>query len=216
VDDIVSTSHGKRAFSVMAMSQAFHAIKLSKESSKLYTFNTIYGRFSCKRLPNGICRAPGIFQTRASEIFANIQGVQVIFDDLIIAADDVAVHSRILRLALESDRKCNVCFSRQKLQLRVGKVCYMTMRYTVSVDSLQADPDKVEAVTETPVPTDRRSLSKFLEMITYLSKFTQNCATLTHNLRQLSELTKSDVVWQWVPEQQADLTKSNRLLAKLR
>lgn len=209
VEDIVSTLHGKRVFTVIDMSQAFHAIVLNKESTKLCTFNSIFGRFSFNRLPYGICSAPEVFQKRVSEIFADIQGVQVIFDDLIIAADDVTEHDRILRVVLERARKFNVRFNRQKLQLRVGQVRYMG--HIISVDGLKADPDKVKAITEMPVPTDRKSLLRFLGMITYLSKFIQNCATLTHKLRQL---TKSNVVWQWGPEHQVDFDKIKQAISQ--
>ena len=74
------------------MKDAFWQIKLDDYSSRLCTFNTIFGRFSFCRLPFGVTCAPEVLQKRNMEVFGDIAGVHVIFDDLFIAADDETEH----------------------------------------------------------------------------------------------------------------------------
>ena len=125
LDDIVSALHGKRLFTVIDMSQAFYSIVLDVSSSKLCTFNCIYGRYSFKRLPYGIKSAPEVFMKRVFDIFGDIEGVHVVFDDPIIAATNEVEHDRILRTILECARKYNVRFNSQKVQLKASQVRYL-------------------------------------------------------------------------------------------
>src|SRR5215469_9467189 len=101
------------------MKDGFWQIPLDEESSRLLTFNTPFGRYSFTRLAFGISSAPEVFQKRMVELFSDIPGVHIIFDDIIIAADDGDQHDVILRSLLERARKVGVKFNRQKLQLKV-------------------------------------------------------------------------------------------------
>ena len=57
-------------------------MKLDEESSKLCTFSTPFGRYRFTRF--GMKSAPGVFQNCISDLFAHMDGVKVIVDDLLI------------------------------------------------------------------------------------------------------------------------------------
>lgn len=100
-DDILPRLAGKKLFTIIDMKDGFWHIELDDESSKLVTFNTPFGRYSFKRLPFGITSAPEVFQKRAYQAFGDIEGVSVIFDDILIAADTVEQHDKILKQLLQ-------------------------------------------------------------------------------------------------------------------
>lgn len=54
---------------------------LDKESSKLCTFNTPFGRYSFLRLPFGISNASEIFHWRIKQIIEDFDGTDVYIDD---------------------------------------------------------------------------------------------------------------------------------------
>ena len=87
-----------------------------------------------------------------------------------------------LHLLFERAQQHNVRFNRQKLQLKVRQVKYLGN--LISADGVQIDVDKVRAITEMPVPEDKKALLRFLGMIAYISKFIPNCSALTEPLRQ--------------------------------
>ena len=207
VEDIVSKLHGKRIFTILDLKDGFWNVKLDSESSKLCTFNTPFGRYSFCRLPFGISSAPEVFMKRMSELFSDIEGVHIVFDDIIIAAVDDLDHDRILRLLFERAREHNVRFNRQKIQLKVRQVKYLG--HLISADGLQIDSEKVKAITEMPVPEEKKALMRFLGMIAYISKFIPNCSALTQPLRQLN---KSDVTWNWSATQQQAFDKLKRVV----
>lgn len=55
-------------------------------------------------MPFSISLAPEVFQKYVLQIFGKIEGVQVIFDDIIIAGKDEVEHDRILHEVLDAAR----------------------------------------------------------------------------------------------------------------
>ena len=56
---------------------------------------------------------------KVTEVFADPEGIHIVFDNIIIAAVDDADHARILRLLFKRAREHNVRFNHQKTQLIV-------------------------------------------------------------------------------------------------
>ena len=60
-------------------------------------------------------------------------------------------------------------------------------------------PEKVQAVTETPLPKGIQELKAYLGLLSYYSKFIPNMAS---TLAPLYHLLKKDVRWQCTKEQE--------------
>jgi hypothetical protein len=208
-EDVIARLHGKKIFTVIDMKDAFWQIKLDDYSSRLCTFNTIFGRFSFCRLPFGVTCAPEVLQKRNMEVFGDIAGVHVIFDDLLIAADDEAEHDISLQMVLERARRLNVRFNSDKLQHKVRQVKYVGL--LIAADGIRPDPDKVKAVVDMAVPTDIKALQRFLGTVTYLSKFIPNFSSVTEPLRAL---VKSDIPWAWSESQQSAFEHLKQLVVE--
>lgn len=79
-------------------------------------FRTPFGRFRFLRLPFGIKSAPEVFQRKNFEIFGDLEGVGVYFDDLIITGANVQEHDRNLKIVLDRAVKYNIKFNSSKIQ----------------------------------------------------------------------------------------------------
>lgn len=207
-DDILPKLHGRRVFSIIDMKDGFWQVKLDDSSCRLCTFNTPFGRYSFRRLPFGISSAPEVFQKRSLEIFADIEGVFIVFDDLIIAAKDETQHDLILRKVLERAREANVRFNKAKLQLKVSSVKYLG--HLISAAGVAPDTDKVTAILDMPVPNDKKSLQRFLGMVTYISKFIPNLSSITEPLRQL---LKRNMEWIWNNQHERAIAQLKKSIA---
>jgi len=124
-EDIASRLSGKKVFSIVDEKDGFWQVRLDNESSYLCTFNNPFGRYRFKRMPFGISSAPEVFHEKNEDIFGDINGVEVIFDDIIIAASDDHEHDEIMRKLLQKAREANVKFNSAKLQYKVSEVKYM-------------------------------------------------------------------------------------------
>lgn len=96
VDDITSQLANKEFFTVLDMKDGYYQVAIDDASSDLCTFSTPFGRFQFVRLPFGISSAPEVFQKKNYEIFGDIDGVEVYFDDLIISGVDEVDHDKTL------------------------------------------------------------------------------------------------------------------------
>ena len=85
------------------------------------------------------------------ELFGDIPGVHIIFDDLLIATYDEVEHDVIFRTVLERARRYNARFNREKLQFKVEKVKYVELQ--IAADGIRSDPDKVSVIVNMATST---------------------------------------------------------------
>ena len=187
-----SSFHTVKVFSVLDANHGFWQVKLAKDSSKLATFNTPFGRYSYTRLPFGIASAPEVFQNVMVHLYQDIEGVEVIVDDLVVWGEDVEQHDVRLRQVLDRCRECNLKLNREKCHFRVSEVHYVG--HVLNADGVNPDPQKVEAIIAMPTPANREDLQRFLSVVTYLSQFIPNMSQKSAALRQLLQ---KDVEWSW-------------------
>ena len=62
VADLLAKLAGRKSFSKLDMSRAYHQLVLKEGSRKYVVINTHQGLFQFNRLPFGVSSAPGIFQ----------------------------------------------------------------------------------------------------------------------------------------------------------
>ena len=66
--------------------------------------------------------------------------------------------------------------------------------HVISRDGLKPDPEKVRAVAEMPLPTDKKGIQRLMGFVNYLSKFLPNLSDLC---APLWALTVEGTVWEW-------------------
>uniref|UniRef100_A0AAV1VFE0 Reverse transcriptase/retrotransposon-derived protein RNase H-like domain-containing protein n=1 Tax=Peronospora matthiolae TaxID=2874970 RepID=A0AAV1VFE0_9STRA len=67
----------------------------------------------------------------------------------------------------------------------------------VDKNGVRPDPEKIEAISDWPVPVDVKGLRKFLGFAAYLHKYSRNYAEMTAHL---SRLLKKNERWSWSAE----------------
>lgn len=117
-EDISAELHEKKVFSILDEKDGYWQVELDEPSSYLCTFNTPFGRYRFKRMPFGISSASEVFQKKNQEVFGDISGVQMIADDMIIAAKDTTEHDNIIVKVMERARERNIKFNPSKIFLK--------------------------------------------------------------------------------------------------
>lgn len=192
VEEVVSRTPGAQVFTVLDANHGFWQIELAEESKQLCTFNTPFGRYAFKRLPFGISSAPEVFQSVMTQLFDDLEGCEVIVDDLLVWGRNTEEHDQRLRKVLDRARQCNVKLNKDKCQLRQDTVTYIGHQLTA--EGLKPDQKKVEAVEMMKYPQSKEELQRYLGMITYLSKFIPSMSQITVPLRELLE---KQIAWHW-------------------
>ena len=79
----------------------------------------------------------------------------------------------------------------------------------VSRQGVQADPQKVKALTEMPAPKNKKELQSFLGVINYLGKFSPGTAEVGNPLQNL---TSSRMLWTWNASYQQLFNRAKSLI----
>ena len=108
---------------------------------------------------------------------------------------------------LEKARKIDLALKSSKCQVRCDKLTYLG--HKISKDGINADVKKIRAITEMPMPEDKKAVQRLLGIINYVGKFIPNLAEITKSLRKL---LKKEIDWQWNNTYEEAVNKIKELL----
>ena len=92
IEEIVAEMPDAKIFSTLDANAGYWQIKLDEASLKLCTFNTPWGRYRFTRLPFGFSMASDTFNETMQELFADLEGVKIVVDDILIHASSQTQH----------------------------------------------------------------------------------------------------------------------------
>ncbi len=197
ITEIIADVNGSRIFSKLDLNQGYHQLELHPDSRHLTTFSTHLGLRQYKRLNFGISCASEIFQNAISQVLEGIPGVLNVSDDIMIFSKSEEEHNNNLKSVLNRLKQNNLTLNSKKCQFARTRTEFFGFIFNAS--GMQADPKKMQAIVESAAPKSGAEVRSFLGMITYISRFIPNLATIAAPLR---ELTKKNQSWKWgEPEQ---------------
>ncbi|GMF58191.1 unnamed protein product [Phytophthora fragariaefolia] len=155
-------------------------------------------------MPQGLSNAPATFNRLVTQLFRPMRHfVQTYFDDIF-------VHSRASegKTAVEAHlghlREVLLCMHENHLYANINKCIFGAdeipfLSCFLGKDGVRADPEKVCAIAQWPVPVSQKDLGKWLGLANYLHKYSANYAEMA---RPLTNLLKKDAVWSRTSEAQ--------------
>ena len=183
IEDVTTRTNNSKYFTVLDANMGYFQIELTKESQHLTTFNTPFGRYQYLRLPMGVSSAPEIYQRAMSELFCDLEGVEIIMDDILIHAPTIELHNQRLEQVLQRCRDRNLKLNPKKTKLCAPEVEYVG--HVLTQDGVKVSQEKVKAVVEMPEPKSVENIQTLLGMVTYTCKFLPNLSAVTEPLRQI-------------------------------
>ena len=172
IDDVLPQLNNAKVFSTVDLKCGFWQVKLDDESADLTTFNTPSGRFRWLRMPFGISTAPEEFQRRQHEAVEGLPGVISVRDNILIIGEGdtkeeaIANHDKNVRALMQRCKERNITLNKDKIQLKMSQVSFLG--HLVTANGVQADPDKVRAITEMPKPIDVKGVQRLLGLVQLL------------------------------------------------
>ena len=152
-------------------------------------------------MPFGINAAPEEFKCKLHEHLSDLQGVEVLRDDILVIGsgdtlDEATLdHDENVLKLLKHAREVILKFNHKKLNLRKPEVKYMG--HVLSSEGLKPDPNKVAAVSEMPKPISKQQALSLLGFINYLAKFLPLLSEIAQPIR---ELTVKDAKFIWTKQ----------------
>ena len=191
IEEVIPELH-MPIFSIIDIKCGFWQVALDKASSLLTAFNTPYGRFCFSRMPFGLNVAGDAFQQKLDEVFAGLEGVTGIANDIFIFGRTEEEHDRNLINFLNRAREHGLKRGAEKTQCKKTSVEFCGLHFTT--DGHKPTNKKIQDVQMMPQTKDLKQLQSLLGMVNYLNSYSPRLVEIT---APLWDLTKDNVSFLW-------------------
>ena len=176
------------------MSWGFYQLPMEPKSQNDTAFSTPFGSFKGLRMPMGLTGSPKTFQSLMEHVLVGLTwNITVPYlDDCIVFSKTPAEHNKRLQQVFQRFREANLKINPTKCAFFQTK--FQFLGHVISKNGLKADPEKVEAVQNFPVPQNQTDVKSFLGLCSYYRQYVKNFAMIAQPLHKASE-TKSSFTW---------------------
>ena len=197
---------GSKLFLKLDMVKSYYQIPLDKESADLTTFLLPTGRYQYTRGVMGCASTNDEFVKRTDVMFAPVKNLLKCIDDLLIAQADKVVFIERVEKVFKICRENGITLSRKKMQ--AGRRVLFA-GYIISDRGIEADPAKIAAIRNFPIPKNRTELKSFQGLAVQISSFQPDQA---HVMAPFSGLLKANSAWNWLDEHTEAFNKAKRVI----
>ena len=199
IQDIFDTLSGATIFSTLDLKSGYWQVKVAPDSIAKTAFICHRGLFQFRRMPFGLCNAPGVFQRLMNGVLAPYLGrfAMVYLDDIVVFSRSREDHETHVRQVLEALHAYGLKAKPSKCSFGIEEL--KLLGHVVSADGIHTDPDKVRAIRDMAPPGDAKGVRTFLGMTGYYRQFIPEYGKVA---RPLTELTKRHARFLWGPDQE--------------
>lgn len=160
-------------------------------------FKTPIGHFEYLVMPFGLTNAPAVFQALINDVLRDFLNhfVFVYLDDILIFSRDPEEHTSHVRQVLVRLLENRLFVKAEKCEFGVSTVSFLG--HVIQEGQVRADPSKIRAVEEWPVPSSRKELQCILGFANFYRRFIRDYSKVAS---PRTRLTSSSVPFCWSNE----------------
>ena len=192
LDDIIDSIGHAKYVTKLDLLKGYYKVELTERARTISAFITPFGLFQYNVMPFGMSNAPSTFQRLIHDIIRDLEGVYAYLDDIVIVGDTWEEHFHRLTLLFEKLTKANLTINLKKSTFGQGTVTYLG--HIVGGGNIRPKVVNVEAILEYPVSKTKKSLRRFLGMVSYYRKFCRNFSSVAAPLHRISS-PKAQYIW---------------------
>ncbi|XP_050877709.1 uncharacterized protein LOC127081499 [Lathyrus oleraceus] len=170
----------------------YFQIHIAPEDQEKTTFTCPFGTFAYRRMPFGLCNAPGTFQRCMISIFADFieNCMEVFMDDFTVYGSPFDACLNSLNLVLERCIEIDLVLNYEKCHFMVEHG--IVLGHIISKKGISVDPVKVDVISTLPYPSFIREIRSFLGHAGFYRRFIKDFSKIA---LPLSNLLKNDVTF---------------------
>jgi hypothetical protein len=191
---------------------SYHQIYMKEEDKARPSFITPFGTYCFIRMPEGLKNAGSTFSCLTKMVLESQVGRNIFtyVDDIVVASKNKEDHLADLAETFANMRNARLCLNPEKCVFRVhqGKI----LGYLVSHRGIEANPTKIQAITNMTPPQSTRDVQRLTGRLAtlnrFISKYVEQSLPFLKTLRGAKDFA-------WGPEQVAAFASLKQHLSDL-
>ena len=195
IDETLEALAGSRFFSTLDLASGYWQVEVEEKDRGKTAFSTREGHYEFNVMPFGLTNAPSTFQRLMECVLAGMTYEQclIYLDDIIVFSTSFEQRLQRLRTVFELLEKAGLKLKGKKCHFVQSKIRYLG--HIVSKEGIQADPEKLCAMREYPIPYDIKELRQFLGLTNYYRRFIQGYSNIAAPLHKLTSKSVGGYNW---------------------
>ena len=208
ISELIDRVKGAKYFTKLDLKSAYNLVRIKEGDEYKTAFRTRYGHFEYLVMPFGLKNAPATFQHFINDVLSEYLDEFAIsyIDDILIFSNSLEEHHVHVRRVLKKLLENNLYVKLEKCEFDVTETSFLG--YMLSKDGLKADPEKIKAILDWPIPTTVKEVQSFIGLCNYYRIFIKDFAKIA---LPIHKLTRKNVPFNWGPEQQKAFEKLKEL-----
>ncbi|GJT87927.1 reverse transcriptase domain-containing protein [Tanacetum coccineum] len=165
----------------------YFQIPIDPHDQEKTTFTCPYGTFAYRRMPFGLCNAPGTFQRCMMAIFHDMieKTMEVFMDDFSVFGNSFEnCLSRVDKM-LQRCEDTNLCLNWEKSHFMVKEG--IVLGHKISKKGIEVDKAKVDVIAKLPHPTTVKGVRSFLGHAGFYRRFIKDFSKISRPMTHLLE-----------------------------
>ncbi|GJU93664.1 reverse transcriptase domain-containing protein [Tanacetum coccineum] len=187
MDQMLERLAGNEFYCFLDGFSGYFQIPIDPQDQEKTTFTCPYGTFAYRRMPFGLCNAPGTFQRCMRAIFHDMieKTMEVFMDDFSVFKDSFDSCLSNLEKMLKRCEDTNLVLNWEKCHFmcREGIV----LGHKISKSGIEVDHAKVDVITKLPHPTTVKGVRSFLGHAGFYRRFIQDFSKIARPMTHLLE-----------------------------
>ncbi|KAM5558017.1 hypothetical protein ABKV19_019986, partial [Rosa sericea] len=203
IDQMLERLAGHEFYCFLDGYSGYNQIAIAHEDQEKTTFTlkrrikmllSPFGTFAYRRMPFGLCNAPGTFQRCMVSIFSDFieKIIEVFMDDFSVFGKDFENCLGNLELILQRCEDTNLVLNWEKCHFMVKQG--IVLGHIVSKRGIEVDKAKVDLVKYLPNPTSVREVRSFLGHAGFYRRFIKDFSRIS---RPLCRLLQKEVAFEF-------------------
>nr|GEX00188.1 reverse transcriptase domain-containing protein [Tanacetum cinerariifolium] len=187
MDRMLERLAGNQYYCFLDGFSSYFQIPIDPKDQEKTTFTCPYGTFAYRRMPFGLCNAPGTFQRCMMAIFHDMidKTMEVFMDDFSIFRNSFQSCLSHLENMLKRCEDTNLCLNWKKSHFMV-KEC-IVLGHKISKQGIEVDKAKVDVISKLPHPTTVNGIRRFLGHAGFYCRFIKVFSKIARPMTRLLE-----------------------------
>ncbi|GJW16950.1 reverse transcriptase domain-containing protein [Tanacetum coccineum] len=187
MDQMLERLAGNEFYCFLDGFSGYFQIPIEPKDQEKTTFTCPYGTFAYRRMPFGLCNAPGTFQRCMMAIFHDMieKTMEVFMDDFSVFGDSfsscLANLDRMLKRC--EDTKLALNWEKSHFMVKEGIV----LGHKISRKGIEVDKAKVDVISKLPHPTTVKGIRSFLGHAGFYRRFIKDFSKISRPMTHLLE-----------------------------